>query len=127
MSHQRALAAQRANRALGGTKPCIAAGRGGDCPALPHAGAASPRVLWAALGTAGHWGYKGTGECPEGGHGVGEGFRGETVRGAAGVPGFVQLEQRGPRAALMASAAPSQGQEEGQGWSLLSGDQRQDQ
>ena len=29
------------------------------------------------------------------------------------------------KGSLMASAAPSRGQEEGQGWSLLSGDQRQ--
>ena len=42
MSQQCALAARRANRALGCIRHCLQLFEGGDCPALLCAGAASP-------------------------------------------------------------------------------------
>ena len=110
----------------GAPSPASQPGEGGDCPALPRAGAASPRVLWAALGAAGHWGYKGTGECPEEGMELGKGLEGKRHEERLKSLGLFSWS-RGGRGQPHGPAAPSRGQEEGQGWSLLSGDQRQDQ
>lgn len=51
----------------------------GDCPSLLCTGLASPGALCAGLGDTGYKGDKATGECPQEGCKIGEGFGEETV------------------------------------------------